>query len=194
MCSCRYWGEESGGERSKSGLSLESLHKLAKRRAVERRRKERAETRSQSNDKEGPSERRRRKRKRLVSGVEEGEEEEGTSDGGGKKNLTEIKKDKEEEGAELGPIPGGEVGEDGSGALHPLTRQDAPAKKSLVHRQLPAWIQHPTTVESDILAHSVALEEIALPIGITKNLRGMGVVKLFPIQVSLIPMHTPPSV
>ncbi len=181
ICDCRYWGEERGAVCSRP--TLDSLHELAEQRAADRRRREDGGSKSQACKEDGRTEKRRGKRKKRESERDERD----PSDGGesGAKRRSAGSKGEEGEG------PGGGVGPqtvtEAASAI-PISRsmrESQVAAKPAVHRQLPEWIQHPITVQPDILAHSVPLAEVPLSNGISRNLQKMGVVKLFPIQVGL---------
>lgn len=154
------------------GTSLNSLHELAEQRAVERRGKRRRKG-GESDAASSIDQAEKKKRKRRDRGTVRGEEDSQST-----ASDVDYEAGVEEEGATEG-------GDKGGLPLPRLTREDRTGPKAAVTRQLPDWIQHPTLVEADITDHSLPLEETALPNRICRNLRRMGVVKLFPIQVSL---------
>lgn len=63
-------------------------------------------------------------------------------------------------------------------------------ERDVVHRHMPDWIAHPHLVEADIRTHSKPIAEFSLPDVILKNLRSMGISRLFPVQSHVIPHLT----
>lgn len=144
-----------------SGVSLDDLHQLARKRKSDR-----GEDKRQG--KERCSKQAARLKAKAILRAVDTAEETAHADTPPKLN---------------NDLPDGQSKEE----LPVLTRTQHLSETLVLQQHMPDWVNSHCAVPSDIASHSHALNEFTLPVKVRENLAAIGVDKLFPIQAAVIP-------
>ena len=199
----RYLGSErSTASSSRDEDALEHLHRLARKRASDRRSKDASGDSTERKSGQCHANKLATAECKVVraNGKSSGQPSEGElpsvvlKDSTGGVDTSTCTED----GREVGEEGSGEEREEVSGGVGEVSADEAFAVLGRDTAQLkgrgrvgvsavPKWMEHPVLVSEDFAAQSMPLEQFPLPDCIVQNLHKMGVTTLFPVQCAVAP-------